>query len=147
MAQVTKIRIIPVSTDSEANWITNEILKFIGAARKLLDDAGKNYEHDVPWNDNYLQQPKQYLSRVMIGAIGRINNCESAVKLGLYAKIPARSRHFTSMGLYYVYRMARQRRRDLLYAKKLEVWLNTYLSNKNSPHLFSNYSRKGFYGS
>jgi hypothetical protein len=147
MAKSTKVRIIPVTSESEVAWLVKLVTTELAAVIPTLDAVGRSYDHEVPWATRYLADAKGYLKRVQIGAIGRINTCEAAIQLGVINKIPAKSHHFTSMGLYYVFRIARQKRRAVVYVKELEKWLSTYAETKGrSPHLFTNYSRSSCYG-
>ena len=118
----------------------------MAAALPQLDMLGKRYDHETPWCDKFLKEPKAYLKRVDIGAIGRINTTVDVIKLAVTTGSPAKSRHFTSTGLYYLFRYARQARRQLLYTKDLEKWCNTIAANRGSAHLFMNYSQEGYYG-
>lgn len=142
---IKKVRLLPISENSEVAWLIKKVTEELADVIPILDKVGKAYDHDVPWCDRFLMEPKAYLKRVLIGAVGRINTCEDAIKLGVMYKIPARSAHFTSMGLYNVFRIARQKRREIMYVKDLEKWINSYITGKSSPHMFVNYSKEGFY--
>lgn len=144
-ADYTKYRIIPVTPEGEVQFIVENVLKYFGETVKLLDDYGKRYVHEVPWKKAYMVDPSFYLKRVSIGAIGRVNNCSDAALLGAGSKVACTTHHFTSKALYYVFRTARQRRRETLYIKKLEKWVSTLLDNRAGHNSFMNYCQKGFY--
>lgn len=129
--KIKKINLIPVSSNQEINYLLDKVMKDLKDLRVVIDRYGEKYDHDTPWKKAYLSDSKFYLYRVQIGAIGRINTCEDAARLGLVAKMPAKTNHFTSNALYYVYRIARQYRRQLLYIKKLNGWLNSFLDGTN----------------
>lgn len=128
--KVTKVNLLPVSSEQEIDYLLELVLKRVKPARKLIDDWGENYEHEIPWESAFLGDPKFYLYRVKIGAVGRINKTEDAARLGLIARIPAQVYHFTSTSLYIVYRLARQHRREYLYLKQLNIYMNNWLSDK-----------------
>jgi hypothetical protein len=142
---VKKVNLLPISEQSEVAWLIKKIELELKDVIPILDSVGKQYEHDVPWSDRFLADHKAYLKRVLIGAVGRINTSADAIKLGVMFKTPAKSAHFTSMGLYNVFRIARQRRREVMYIKDLQKWVNSYLSGKAAPHMFINYARDGYY--
>lgn len=126
--KIKKIRIIPVAENSEVPYFTQQLLEYLGPAREMIDKYGANYEHDTPWEENFLHDPKFYLYRVRIGAIGRVKTCEDAIRLGLIYRLPCHSYHFVSMALYLVFRVARQERRKVVYTKQMEKWINDLLS-------------------
>lgn len=140
---IRKVNIIPVSDGELREYLKDEVLKIITPVRKLIDDYGSKYEHEAPWKKAYFKSPKFFLYRVSIGAVGRITNCEDAIHLGLTAKVSASSRHFVSMAHYYVYRIARQRCREYLYAKNLERWLNTFINDRQANSRFMTFHELG----
>jgi len=129
--KVLKVNLIPVRKNQEVGYLLDQTLKLIAPIRKLIDDYGSQYIHETPWNKKFLEDPKFYLYRAKLGIVGRITNCEDAIRLGLVAKIPAQSCHFTCMALYHIYRIARQQRRQFLYLKQLNVWMNNFIQDKN----------------
>lgn len=137
----TKVSLLPVTKDSEVDYYLSRIWKILGSIRQKIDDYGKQYDHESPWDDVYLESPKYWLRKVKIGVIGRISSSESAAKLGLLAKIPASSHHFTSMALYYIFRIARQMRREYAYVEKLEKWMESYLNEVNPDARFLVYNK------
>jgi len=138
---ITKVSIVPVSEDQEVNYYLSRIFKLLGNVRKLIDEYGAKYDHETPWDDSYLEDPTFFLYRAKISAVGRINSCESAARLGLLTKTPADTCHFTSMALYYVFRIARQMKREHGYAKKLEKWMNGFIVDRNSDSRFLEYRK------
>ena len=124
MAKYEKVRIIPVKETSEVSWLITKIKKEFKDIIPIIDKLGRKYDHEIPWCDRFLADAKNALKRVTIGAIGRVNTCEDAIKLGVINKIPAKTHHFTSTALYYMFRIARQKRREVTYIKDLERWLN-----------------------
>lgn len=137
---ITQINLLPVSRREEVEYLKREVLKMIKPMQKVVDDYGAKYKHDTPWQDAYSLQPQFYLYRVTIGAVGRVNSCAAAVQLGLVGRTPAKSHHFTSMALYYVFRLARQTRRRYLYLKQLDKWLQSFIAEKNANSRFLEYN-------
>ena len=141
--KTVKINLLPVSKERETEYLLGVVMRKVSGIRKIIDDWGKRYEHEIPWEENFLKDPKFYLYRVRIGAIGRINSCKNAAQLGLIAKIPAKTGHFTSVALYLVYRIARQTRREYIYLKKLNNYMEVWLGEKSDIYdnaRFINYS-------
>ncbi len=130
--KVLKIQLIPVVPQDEFDYLVDSVKGYLGKdVIRILDGYSARYVHDVPWKDAFLKDPKFYLYRVTIGAIGRLQTCNDAIRLGVTKGIPAQSNQFTSTSLYYVYRIARQARRMFLYLKKLEKGLNATLGGRS----------------
>jgi len=138
--KIHKINLLPVAERSEVGYLVDLILSEIGKAREIMDEYGSKYDHDVPWKQAYVGDAKFYLYRVKIGAIGRISTCRDAVTLGVATKTRALSHHFTSSGLYYLFRYARQQQRKYVYLKKLQGWLTNFLKGDNENSYFINYN-------
>ncbi len=136
---IKKIVILPIPKREEARFIMDAVLKRIEPVRESIDMYGSKYEHDTPWSSKYLCDAKFYLYRVRIGAIGRINTCEDAIKLGCVRKVASNTYHFTSMALYHVFRMARSVEREVWYTRKLELWLKNLKDNAVSWNRFMEY--------
>ena len=130
--QILKINLLPVPQREEVRYLIDEILSQLGKARDIMDEYGAEYDHDTPWKQAFVGDAKFYLYRVRIGAIGRINTCRDAVILGVTSKTRALCHHFTSVGLYWVFRYARQETRKYFYLKKLDKWMNNYLQDRRS---------------
>lgn len=128
-----KVGLVPVNKQNINAYLVDKVLNDLESARSVLDAYSKTYTHENPWQYKYFQSPKFYLYRVRIGAIGRLATCKDAALLGVLSDTPAYSAHFTCMGLFYVYRMARQVRKKYQYLYKIEEWANNYLSDKG-PH-------------
>ena len=137
--KVSKVSLIPVPEEDIGKYLLDEILKRIEPVRKIIDDYGAKYDHEVPWKTVYAKKPKFYLYRVDIGAIGRVANCKDAVILGLLAKATIRTRHFTSMALYYIFKIARQTSKEYLHVKDLENWTNGFLQGSVEESRYLNY--------
>ncbi|MBW8002606.1 MAG: hypothetical protein FVQ80_11395 [Planctomycetes bacterium] len=130
--KVLKITLIPVAPQDEFDYLVDSVKDYIGKdVIRILDGYSARYIHDVPWDGKFLVDPKFYLYRVTIGAIGRLKTCDDAIRLGIMKAIPAQSNQFTSTSLYYVYRVARQARRMFLYLQKLEKGMNATISGKS----------------
>lgn len=120
----SKINILPVDEDSEEDYLSARVLETLGPLVKHLNGYGARYDHSVPWIYKYFKDPKFYLYRVTIGSIGRINTVEDAVELAISTNGTAFSVHFTSMALYYIYRMARQVKKEYKFRKQIQDWVN-----------------------
>ncbi len=130
--KVLKITLIPVRPQDEFDYLVDSVKDYLGKdVIRILDGYSAKYVHDVPWRVKFLTDPKFYLYRVTIGAIGRIKTCDDAIRLGITKAIPAKSNQFTSTSLYYVYRIARQARRMFLYLEKLEKGMNATISGRS----------------
>lgn len=141
--RIVKINLLPVAERSEVGYLVDLVLKELGSAREIMDKYGVEYDHETPWKPEYATDAKFYLYRVRIGAIGRINTCRDAVTLGITSKTRALCHHFTSSGMYYVFRYARQQQRKYFYLKKLQGWLTNYLKDvrgRNENSRFINYN-------
>ncbi len=126
------IKLIPVVPQDEFEYLVDAVKKYLGpAVIRILDGYSERYKHEVPWKNPFLKDLKFYLYRVTIGSIGRIQNCDCAIRLGLMKKVPAKTNHFTSTTLYYVFRVARQARSQFVYLKKLEKGINATVSGKS----------------
>jgi len=126
-----KITIIPVSESRLSDYLFDEVMKILGVATETVNKYGMNYVHETPWSDEFLWNAKTISDAVYgigIGAIGRINTCEHAVRLGLQPKVNATTKCFTSMALYNVFRVARLIRKEYIYVGKLEDWINNWMS-------------------
>jgi hypothetical protein len=129
--RIHKINLLPVPSREETRHLIDGLLGNLGKAVQIMDEYGEQYDHETPWRQAYVADAKFYLYRVRIGAIGRINTCRDAVTLGICSKTRALSHHFTSVGLYYMFRYARQEQKKYSYLKKLNTWLNNYLQDRN----------------
>ena len=129
-----KVNLLPVPKRQEELHLLEEVMKEITPIREILNDWGKKYDHEIPWQETFFENPKFYLYRVTIGAVGRINTCEYAARLGLIDKIPATTHHFTSLGLYLVYRIARQARRRYNYLKRLNKYMQGFINGKKDSY-------------
>jgi hypothetical protein len=141
--RILKINLLPVAERSEVQYLIDTVLEDIGKAREIMDEYGAQYDHETPWRQAYVADAKFYLYRVRIGAIGRINTCRDAVTLGIAAKTRALSHHFTSSGLYWLFRFAREQQRKYFYRKKLQGWLSNMLKDqrgRNDNSRFINYN-------
>ncbi len=136
---IKKIVVLPFSKREEAHFIMDAVLKRIKPISKRIDKYGNKYNHDTPWLYKYLCDPKFYLYRVKIGAIGRINTCKDAIELGCVRKVPVSTYHFTSMALYHVFRIARTMRREIDYVRKLELWIENLSKNEVPWNRFMEY--------
>lgn len=133
---IKKVKILSFSEEQALSFLLKDIMIRLGSSVQILDNYGADYDHSEPWKKSYFSDPKFYLYRVRIGAIGRLCTCEDAIRLGLTAKIPAQSYHFVSMALYYVYRVARQVYREYQYIRKVEKWLNVMLEGRQANSRF-----------
>ncbi len=140
-AIITKVKVLPVPAREEKRFMKDLVLDRISAVKAHIDSYGKEYEHENPWCEAYLGDPKFYLYRIKIGAIGRVNTCSDAIDLGIMHRVVTKSYHFTSMALYFVFRIARETQREIHYTKKLEGWINNLLSNKQAWNRFMNYDK------
>jgi len=138
-SRIHKINLLPVPKRHETRYLIDEILDSLGKAVQIMDEYGEQYDHDAPWNSKYTTDAKFYLYRVRIGAIGRINTCRDAVTLGVCCKTRALSHHFTSVGLYCMFRYARQWTRKYAYLIKLNSWMNNYLQDREGKHANSRF--------
>lgn len=136
---MVKINLLPVPEREEVRYLTDEVLGELGKVREIMDEYGIKYDHDTPWKQAYVGDAKFYLYRVRIGTIGRINTCRDAVVLAMASKTRALSHHFTSMGLYWIFRYAREKKREYSYLKKLNGWLNRYLQDRSGRHEHSRF--------
>jgi len=139
-AITSKVKLLPVSKDSEFSYLYDRAMEVVAPIVLLMDEFGENYDHENPWKEDYLENPKFWLYRVTIGAVGRINTCADAVTFGLRSSTPAKGRHFTSTALYYVYRIARQVRREYEYLRDLDKWINTLLEERNPNSRYLEYN-------
>ncbi len=130
METLEKIRLIPVAQSSEFEYLTSIVITYIGSAKETLDKWSAPYLHETPWEIGCLRDPRANLHRVQVGLVGRIKTCADAAMLGISSNVPIKSVHFTSMGLYYVCRIARQERMKLLQLKKMEIWLNSLFDSR-----------------
>ncbi len=129
----TKIVVIPVSKDYEEDYLFDMVFKLLEPGIKTVNAYGINYTHENPWTDEHIWSAKiieEAVYGVGIGAIGRINTCENAIRLGLKPKVLVTSKCFTSMALYYVFRVARLVQREFVYTKNFEQWINNWISEK-----------------
>ncbi len=136
---IKKIVVLPFSKGEEVRYIMRTVLERIKPIRERLDKYGSSYKHDTPWTSKYLCDPKFYLYRVRIGAIGRITTCEHAIELGTVPKMAANTYHFTSMALYRVFRVARAVQVEVFYTRKLEEAIANMMKNKVSWNRFMEY--------
>ncbi len=126
-----KLTVVPVSEERESDYLFDEIMKVLEPGVKTVNRYGANYVHENPWTDDCCWDARiarDALYRVGIGAIGRINKCEHAIRLGLLPKVSAPTRCFTSMALYDVYRVARLVQREYVYVRNFEAWINNWMS-------------------
>lgn len=125
--KANKIVLIPVQAEEEVEYQVERVLTLLAPAVKIIDEHSQAYEHETPWKMSYAGEAKYYLFRVKIGVIGRISNCTHAATLGVCSKDTAHSFHFANMGIFYVFRVARLYRRELLLTRKVENWVNNLL--------------------
>ncbi len=137
--KIKKINLTPVAGQNVVGYLLEQVLKQIAPVLKTIDEYGAKYDHETPWKKAYFASPKFYLYRVAIGAVGRISNCKDAALLGITSRAGAKSVHFTSMALYFVYRIARQDSRKYMYSQKLEGWVNAFLNDELPNARYLNY--------
>ena len=140
MAKIISINLMPVAKASEVAHLTKLVLDRLRPIVGIFDSYGKNYDHEEPWKRKYAEDAKFWLYRVDIGAVGRINTVEDAVHLGVTSKVPAKTRYFTSAALYFVWRIAKQQRRQYEYVRHLNDWTNNHLNKKVPNSRFLEYS-------
>lgn len=133
MRKVVSVNLLPVAKASEVDYLISLVLEELRPVVPIFNSYGKKYDHEEPWKQEYANDAKFWLYRVTIGAIGRINTIEDAIHLGVKSKTPAKSRNFTSVALYYVWRIAKNRRRGYEYIRGLNKWTNNY-TNKRAPN-------------
>lgn len=138
-AKILKINLLPVPRREEVHYLVDEVLRELGKACEIMDKYGIEYDHDTPWKQAYVGDAKFYLYRVRIGTIGRLNTCQDAATLAIASEARALSHHFTSMGLYWIFRYAREMKRKYFYLKKLDGWLNRYLQDRSGRHEHSRF--------
>lgn len=122
--QDVQVNLVKVSAGNEEDWITKLVEAEVKPVRSILDKFGEKYKHEFPWKDSCLVTPKLSLYRVGIGAVGRINTCADAIKIGVSTEVPVKSIHFTSSGLYYIFRLTRIYKRQLEMTRSIEKWVN-----------------------
>jgi hypothetical protein len=145
MAKIVKVFLIgKVHTiQIQIQWAVERTLEQLKDAVLILDEYGKAYKHDSPWKDEYFEDPEYYLFRVKVGAIGRINNCRQAALLGAIPRINASTYHFTSMALYYVFRVARLNTRQYKNYRDIEKWIGSLNKKSSANSRFLEYENIG----
>lgn len=127
----SKITVVPVSEKRVNDYLFDEVMKLLKPGIKAVNKYGSNYVHEKPWTDEMIWSVRiaeDAIYGVGIGAVGRVNTCEHAIRLGLVPKVSATSKCFTSMALYHVFRFARLVQREYVYMKKFEDWINNWMS-------------------
>lgn len=142
MSKAVKINLMPVAKDSEVDYLISLVLEKLRPVVPIFNSYGKRYDHEEPWKQEYADDAKFWLYRVTIGAIGRINTVEDAIHLGVKSKTPAKSRNFTSVALYYVWRIAKQQRRQYEYIRGLNKWTNNYMNKRVPNSRFMEYAQR-----
>lgn len=137
--KLDKIKLIPISSVNVEDYLLDLLSEELKDVIDIIDKYGAVYEHENPWLNAYFNDPMFYLYRVKIGAIGRINCCKDALRLGLIPRVYSNSNSFTSMGLYHLFRIARQTLSKFLHTKNLQNWLNSLIRNKNDYSRYLNY--------
>jgi hypothetical protein len=134
--KISKINLIPVKPEEEYKWLFDQVMQQVKPVIPWLNKYGDKYEHEVPWEEKFFEAPKYFLFRVKIGAVGRINTVEDAIRLGLESTISATQIHFTSYALFFIFRIARARRKEHVFIKKLNGWIDNAINNKHPNSRF-----------
>ena len=132
-----KVRLVAVPHDQEVGYLHDKVMEMLAPVVELLDNIGINYTHETPWEDSFFHDPKFYVFRIRVDAVGRINTCKDAVLLGLlYAKssIDVGCWAFTSGALFRVYQLTKLVRRSFVTQKGLEKWLNEFITDAHGQN-------------
>lgn len=134
--KIKKVKIVPVTSESLDDYVIELVLASLGRCVDVLDGYGAHYEHENNWCKKYIADPKFYLFRVQVGAIGRIRFCRDAVELGIKSDVPLKTLYFTNTALYNIARLGRQVKKQYVYTEKIEKWVNCYLQGKSPNSRF-----------